>query len=95
MALRMQVVKNLRLRSGKSNYNTDIAIEIEEGEIFEIAIEIDFEISVISMILRLPEILEIMPTLLSRHPERNTYGHCKGSHKHFLAAMNHVFFRPS
>ena len=59
MASRLQDVKNWRLRSGKSNCNTDI--EIGEDEIFEI--EIGIEIGVISMILRLPEIFEIMPTL--------------------------------
>ena len=57
MALRLQVVKNLRLRlrlrSGKSNYNTDIEIEIGEGELFEIQIDTGIEIGVISMILRL------------------------------------------
>ena len=50
----------MRLTLGNSNYNTDF--ETEEGEIFEIDIEI--ELSAISMILRLPAILEIMPTLV-------------------------------
>ena len=66
MALRLQVVKNLRLivrlRSGRSNRNAEIKMAIRGSGIFEI--EIAIEISVISMILRLPENHEITPTLL-------------------------------
>ena len=67
MALRLRVVKNaileLRLRSGEGNDDTEIETEIAGGDILEIAIEIDFEINAISMILRLPEMLKVTPTL--------------------------------
>ena len=72
----------MRERSGKSNYNTDFEIEIGEGEIFKIAIEIDIEISVISMILRLPEILEIMPTRVVTHLPPHAF--------HFVGGPEHT-----
>ena len=69
MALRFQAKKlEIEIETGKSIYNADIEIEIGENEIFDTEIDVEVEIGAISMILRLPEIFEIMPTLLATLP---------------------------
>ena len=76
MGLKLQIVKNVRLkvklRSGENNYYPEIEIDIWDRDIFEIEIEVEIEIIIISMILKLPEILEIMPTLQRSSEAKST-----------------------